>query len=158
MGEFMSSVATVISHIADILGLIGFCVTIRTYMNTKKLKKSDDRVSFRLEKDNIVLNLQKSIDTIADGLSNIEKLDLPGCIHATEEFVTSVKHLVKFSIWNNTAKETFSKLLKSETQVEKMKTFENRSESLEFRGGIKTILEDILSSMHGIIDVVIKQE
>lgn len=119
----MDILRNVFSFIADIFGIIGFALTAKTYSRLKKLKSSDDRVSFRLKKDGVLEAFSNNLAIIKgyDINADIKFTDLQPIIQAMEDVLASVKSLEKFDIWAATAKRSFSKMNEKGIQIRKMK-------------------------------------
>lgn len=119
----MDILKDVFSFIADIVGIIGFALTAKTYSRMKKLKSSDDRVSFRLKKEEVLQAFNDNLGIIKgyNINANIKYADLQPIIQAMENVLVSVKSLDKFDIWAATAKSSFKNMNEKGIQIRKMK-------------------------------------
>lgn len=159
MGIFL----VVISFIANILGIVGFFLTVMTYLKMKKLKSSDDRVSFRLKKDDVLKGFSNNLEIIKGYSINgdIKFTDLQPIIQAMEDVLASVKSLVKFDIWTATAKKSFLNLIGTDIQIKKMKAVAHSNPEDSYTDysseEISTVFNNFSDQLNEIIHIVENQ-
>lgn len=156
----MDFIKNMLSLIADILGIGGFFLSILTYKNTQKLKSSDDRVSFRIEKDQVLSELNNNLKAIQE--YNVQKPELAPVLNAMEEALVSIKRLSQYRIWDTTAKEAFTNFIEYEIQMKKLKaaahTAPGASSPSNFLPEVGRALGDFCFHLQEIIQIVTKQK
>lgn len=119
----------IISIGADILGVVGFILTFLTYLNTKKIKTNEGWVSFYREKEEDLDILRHNLDTVYMYIkeSNITKEEILSAVQAMEASVSVVQRISQYPIWKGEANEIFSKMIRFQTQIGKIKAAQKNS-------------------------------
>lgn len=158
--DFFNYLKNAFAILADLFGIVGFFLTILTYLNTKKLKSSDDRVSFRLKKEEILSDFQKNLHIIRGYKSrnDIKCKDLQPIIQAIEEVIASVKSLNQYKIWDAAAKVIFSDLTTTDIQIRKIKAAAQANPGERYTGhtpeDISAVFNTIGDQLEKIIHIV----
>lgn len=151
------------SFLADLSGILGLFLTAKTYSKMKKLKSSDDRVSFRLKKDDVLKGFCNNLEIIKgySTTTNIKFTDLQPIIQAMEDVLASIKSLEQHDIWVATARKSFSDIIETDIQIKKMKA-EAHTDPQELYTGytpeeISTFFNDFSVQLEEIIHIVENQ-
>lgn len=150
----MNFLGDVLSPISDIVGIIGLFLSILTYKNTKKIKSSDDRVSFRMEKDAVLSEFKKNLDTIEKYIN--DKTELAPCLEAMENTLTSIDRLSQYYIWDAEAKKNFSAFSRYKMQIKQIKAL-NQPYTSRNLTDITQVTIKFISHLENIMSTVEKQ-
>lgn len=119
----MSHILNFFSVLADFLGIVGFALTILTYLNTRKIKSNDAWVSFQLEKKKNLGILRNALGIIQEcsDVSDVKGEQISSAVQATETVISLVDRIRHYPIWDDNSSAVFLRLMTSKTQIDKIK-------------------------------------